>query len=154
MGYSIKNGDTTLVLYYLNADKKLEKSVYVKSYNQIDDLADKSDYLDEVDYLINKGLIAGKYSSTDSLGAKSDVIFTDGGKVSGLSEFKTYYIQDDFMGPMGNLDEIIFEMYKKGQKDYAFKLKADTLSIFSTKASVDSTELYYDKLVYKLVRSK
>lgn len=155
LGYSIKNGDTTLILYYRNADTKhAGKTVYIKSVNKITDVADRTETLDGVNYLINKRLIAGQYVATDSLGAKSDMVFTSGGKVKGLSNFKTYYIQDDFVGPESNLDEIIFELYQKNQVDYAFKIKADTLSIFTTRENADSTELYYNKLVYKLVRSK
>jgi hypothetical protein len=155
LGYTFKNGDTVLLLYTHDAGtKRVIKTEYVKSLIRSDNFSDKTDYLDEVDYLINRGLIAGKYVNTDTLGAKSDVVFTNGGNVKGLSNFKTYYIQDDFTGPEENLDQIIFELYKKNQVDFAFKIKADTLSIFTTKESADSTELYYNKLVYKLVKSK
>lgn len=150
LGFSIKNGDTSIVLYGYNKEKnEYTTTWYVKALN-------KQKYLgDGLDYLINKALIAGTYKMTDSLGKNDIVIFTALGNVSGFGNLKTYSILNDLGGePMNNLDDIAFEAPGKTRKNYTFKIIADTLSLYDTKANADSTELLVDKLRYKLVKQK
>jgi hypothetical protein len=150
LSYSIKNGDTTIVLYSYDKEKNEHTTtLYTKALNTEKDLGDG------LDYLINKGILAGKYKFTDSLGKSSTVTFTSLGKVSGFENLKTYSIENDLGGePMNNLDNIMFDMDLKTRKDYTFKLNADTLSFYDTKSNADSTELLVDKLRYKFVRQK
>ncbi|MDP9081619.1 MAG: hypothetical protein M3O71_29760 [Bacteroidota bacterium] len=150
LGYSIKNGDTSIVLYGYDKEKNEHTTTwYVKAFNKQKNLGDG------MGYLINKGLIAGTYKMTDSIGKSSTVTFTALGKVSGFENLKTYSIQNDLGGePMNNLDNIMFDMDLKTRKDFTFKFNADTLSFYDTKANGDSTELLVDKLRYKFVRQK
>ena len=150
LGYSIKNGDTTIVLYGYDKDKNEHTTTwYIKAFNKQKDLGDG------MAYLIDKGIIAGKYNFTDSLGKSSSVLFTDKGQVNGFKNFTGFSIQNDLGNePMNNLDEIMLNGADKTQKDYTFKIVADTLSFYDTKANADSTEMVVDKLRYKFVRQK
>jgi hypothetical protein len=152
LGYSVKNGDTSIVLFEYDKEKNEHTTTwYTKALNKQSDLGDG------MDYLINKGLFAGKYKLADSLGNNGSVVFTDRGKVSGLANFTSYFINDDVGGePMNNLDHIIFDRFSKTSKSksYSFKFVKDTLHLYSTKANSDSTELLVDKLIYKLVKQK
>lgn len=153
LGYYIRfrNDDTTLVLYDYNPEKNTTTTTrYIKALNK-----KTKDLGDGMDYLVNKALIAGKYTATDSSGTQRNVSFTDRGGVSGLLNFLTYNIQNDFNGgPMTNLDEIIFDLYSPQQKRYTFKIARDTLKLYDIYANADSTLAVVGKLKYKLVRRK
>ena len=150
LSYSIENGDTTLMLSQLDETKKLRKTKYVKALNKQAD--DDNDY--GMNYLINKNLISGNYTLTNSLGSKTKVTFNSNGKVSDFPAVKTFLINTAFGDPMSNLDYIVFNFNTKYYASYAFKINADTLNLFETGANADSTELVLGKLKYKLVRQK
>ena len=148
--YSISK-DTTLTLYTYNERKKLVDSAhYFKAFN--------STHVKELgyatNYMVNKALKLGAYTLIDTLNHASKISFTQDGNVSGLSDFKTFYINIDFTTPPNNLDEIIFDLYSKKQKSYAFNIDADTLKLFETFLSKDSIDLVLSKLKYKLVKNK
>jgi len=152
LNYSIENGDTILIAHLKDDDTKKTKTVrYVKALNNEPD-----DNLGlGMDYLINKNLVAGTYVMTDSLGNTAKVTLSALGKVTGIPGFDTFWISDDIGGePMNNLDGFTFNLYKKTAKDYTFKIVADTLTLYDTKANADSTEDILDKMRYKLVRVK
>jgi hypothetical protein len=152
LGYEINNRDTTLVLYQFNEENKKEYvTKYIKALNQ--EPADELGF--GMDYLINKGLISGKYIATDSLGKKFDVTFFDNGKVTGLPNFKKYWIENDLMGePMSNLDGIVFDLYTKKQSSYTFKINKDTLNLYNSFPNADSTLAIVGKLKYQFIRQK
>lgn len=151
LGYKVEAGDTSLILYEYDNKKKISHTIqYIKAVNNQPD----SEIGYGLNYLINKGTIAGKYYLIDSLNNRPMVIFTNSGKVSGLADFKTYFIENDFGDPMSNLDGICFDIYTKRQTDYAFKIKTDTLNMYDTHPNADSSELVLGVLKYQLVRKK
>nr|WP_294792607.1 hypothetical protein [uncultured Mucilaginibacter sp.] len=152
LGYEIKHGDTILVLYRFSEEKNTtQKSKFIKAAN----VQPGKDLSYGMDYLINKGIIAGKYSWVKDDNKSQEVVFSTEGKISGLGNFKTFYILNDLnMEPLNNLDEIIFDIYNTNQTSYTFKFDADTLGLYETKPNADSTLLLVDKLKYKLVRKK
>ena len=91
IGLSFDKRDTTLVLYHFNKHNKvIEKISYLKVYNHIGD-----DLGSAIHYIINKQIIAGTYSTKDSIGIPSPVNFTTEGNISGFLGFKTYYLNID-----------------------------------------------------------
>jgi hypothetical protein len=58
------------------------------------------------------------------------------------------------MTPPNNLDQIFFDSNTPPSKYFAFKINADTLSLFETKDAADSVNLELGKLKYKLVKQK
>lgn len=152
LSYSVENGDTVLTLLQFDEAKKLLiKTKYIKALNkQADD-----DIGYGMNYIINKNLISGNYTLTDSLGIKTRVTFNNNGKVSYFPGLKTFFIDTDHGNdPMSNLDNIVFNFNTKNYAFYAFKINADTLNLYDTYANADSTELILGKLKYKLVRQK
>jgi hypothetical protein len=152
LSYLIERGDTVLNLQQINKEtKKLESIKYVKSLNKEPD----EDLGYGMAYLINKSLVAGNYSLTDSAGAASKITFTDYGNVSGFLRFKNYNINIDLNSDVNdNLDEISFDSRTKNHGSFTYKINADTLKLYVTYENADSTELVVGKLKYKLVRQK
>ncbi|RYZ94987.1 MAG: hypothetical protein EOP47_26720 [Sphingobacteriaceae bacterium] len=150
LGYSVENGDTVLVLTEINEAHDKVVTRFIKALNKADEKLG-----DGMDFLINKSLFSGSYILTDSIGRVRNVTFTDDGKVSGIKGLRTYYAMTDFIvGPMNNLDLLIFNLYAKDQTDYSFKITGETLKLYNTKPTADSAELVVDKLIYTLVRTK
>jgi hypothetical protein len=152
LGYTVNGKDTTLVMYHYNKNNRLLDSVaYTKVLNNY-----AYNYMDYgISYLTNKALISGRYTTTDSTGTALKVEFNDEGKVLGFLEFVKYDINTDFVaGPENDLDQIYFDDYEKNQKQFLFKIKADTLNLYDVNKSADSIHLVWGKLKYKLVRVK
>lgn len=150
LGYSTQNGDTTLILYqYYN--KQWVLTPYVKALKQ----STGNDLQEGINYLINKNLIAGTYSFTDSLGKIKEVIFKDDGTISGASNFKRYFVENSFESKkMNNLDQITFNMFTSEEKHYTFKIDNNALHLYEVKANADSTLLIRGKLKYQLLRKR
>jgi len=150
LGYSAKNNDTTLILYRYKKNKRLANSI---SYTKVITL-DNNNAAGGIEYITNKTLFSGTYSIADT--AKNlEVKLSDNGKITGLSDFKTYLVNTDFVaGPENNLDVIIFDWGTKKQKSYAFTFNKDTLNMYETREAADSINLVIDKLKYKLVKHK
>lgn len=153
LGYLIEKGDTILLVSWFNDQKK--KNVITK-YSKALNKQHDNNLGQGLNYVINKGLIAGNYTLADSTGGIFQINFSDYGKVSGFSDFKSYEINIDLNEePMDNLDEIIFfDMDNKNNKSYSFKIEADTLNLYNTYPNNDSTQLILGKRVYKLVKQK
>ncbi len=148
--YSIKNGDTILVMdEYDDIKKTTSKVSFVKALRKYKDLGDG------LEYLINKNLFTGTYLLTDSLKNTAKVNFSVTGDVSGWGDFTHYFVAFDLMEePMSNLDEVFFHAPGKLHKNYTFKIKADTINLYDIYANADSTEEIVGKLKYKLVKQK
>jgi len=150
--YSIGHGDTILTFADFDKEKKqFIKTQYVRSFKRQpnDDLADG------MDYYINKILVAGNYTLTNSIGTKLKINLSEDGRVSGFLNCKTYMINIDLNSDVNdNLDGIYFKTADKENKNFSFKINADTLILYTTEENKDSTELIQDKLKYKLVRTK
>jgi len=150
--YSVGHRDTILTFANFDQEKKqFIKTQYIRTFKRQpnDDLADG------IDYYINKILVAGNYTLTDSTGTKFKVNLSEDGKVSGFLNCKTYMINIDLNSDVNdNLDGIYFKSADKENKNFSFKINADTLSLYETYENADSTELLLGKLKYKLIRNK
>jgi hypothetical protein len=140
-----------LTLYTFDKNKKIVDSA---RYFKLSEDADKKGLGDGTTYIINKILVIGDYTIRDSSNNVSKVSFKDDGKITGMTEFKDYSVMVDFMTPPNNLDEIVFDPTSEHSKSFAFKVNADTLNLYETKAAADSVNLDLGKLKYKLVRQK
>jgi len=150
IGYVINKADTSLMIYQYDKNKHLvDETRYTKTVEEEVD----NDMSYGIQYITNKQLVTGKYTATDSTGAVSAVEFTNEVKIMGFSNFNTYYITTDFVaGAENNIDEISFYVNDKQQQDLAFKIDADTLSLYHTTANAKATMLFLGKLAYKMVR--
>ena len=153
LGYTINNKDTVLMLYRYNKNNHIIDST---RYSKVaDEAKGENDAAWGIQYITNKTLFTGKYISTDTTGATSKIQFTNDGKVSGLLNFKDYFINTDFGAtPEDDLDEIVFDLYSKKNTLYSFKINADTLNLYDTHYNSDSTKILLSKRVYKLVKQK
>lgn len=152
LGYNITGRDTSLILYHYNrANHIIDSTKYTKVLNkQIGD-----DMGNGIEYITNKLLFTGRYTTTDTTGAALNIKFMNDGKVLGFPEFVKYTINTDFVaGPENDLDQIYFDDYEKNQKQFLFKATADTLTIYDVNESADSLRLKWGKLRYKLVKVK
>ncbi|RCH54273.1 hypothetical protein DJ568_13330 [Mucilaginibacter hurinus] len=150
LGYSVENGDTVLTLTEVNDAHDKVTTRYIRALNKPGKKTGNG-----MDYLINKNLFAGSYAMTDTIGKVRQVILTENGQITGITGFRTYYAMNDFIaGPMNNLDLLIFNLYAKDQKDYAFKISGNTLKLFDTEPTPDSSALITGKLIYTLIRNK
>jgi hypothetical protein len=145
LSYSVKKNDTTLIIYhYDNATKETSTAKYIKAL----DTQPAGDFNYGMNYMINKGLMAGRYDATDNSGKTFNVTFTEDGKVSGLPGLSTYFDQDT---QKSNFDRIIFNRDDKTPKVYAFEISRKTLSLYEVTANATSLP---EKPVYKLVRHR
>ena len=148
LGYSILNGDTTLIRY------QLYKGVLYKTpYRR----AMKVDHDENVSYAINlainKALIAGNYSLTDARGQAHQVTFTAGGSVTGLAKFSKYVIENDLeFKPLNNLDLITFDVFTNKQTAFSYVFKNNKLELYAVKPNAKGTLMMPGKLEYKLIR--
>jgi len=152
LSYSIEKNDTTITVFQFDERKqKMIKANYTRALKQQPD--DDLGY--GINYIINKGLIAGNYIMTDTAGTTSKVISTNEGKVSGFLDCKKYELNIDLNSePMNNLDEIGFDIRSSNHKSFSYKIIGDTLSFYDTHPNSDSTELILGKRIYKLVKQK
>ena len=149
--YSIENGDTILLIKeIILPDNKIELVKYIKSPVEHPNELGAGLY-----QMVNTVLVVGNYTLTDSTGKISNIHFSADGKVNGFMDFNKYEINVDLNSDaMDNLDEILFDYDSKNVASYSFKIDADTLKLYATRANADSTESIIDKLKFKLVRRK
>jgi len=149
LSYTIKRGDTTLVIYHYDEQKhETASDKYIKAFNKqpVEDIG----YA--MSYMINQGMISGTYQGVDDAGKKFNVTFTDDGKVSGYPGLSNYFVQNDLSGKIKNLDVIVFNRNSKDQRLYAFELHKKMLTLHEIKANADSTSLTADKLKMTLMK--
>lgn len=147
LSYKIDGKDTVITLNYILGGKP-DSTKYVKALHY----APKNNVGDGLDTMLNKGLFAGKYNLTEN-GINKEVTFTVGGKITGLANYKTYYVNNDFVIGGNNIDGLTFDMRLGKPSGLAYKIKADTLNLYTT--SVDENEHTIIKdLKYTLVRKK
>jgi hypothetical protein len=150
LSYSIKRNDTTLIIYhYDDATKETITSKYIRALNT----QPAGDFNYGMNYMINKGLMAGKYNATDNAGKTYNVTFTEDGKVSGLPGLSTYFVQNDMTGAKQEVDVILFNRGTTNPIVYAFEKTKKTLNLYQTTAKADST-LTMGNVVYKLTSHK
>jgi hypothetical protein len=152
LGYNIAGRDTSLILYHYNRGNHIIDST---KYTKVLSKQFGVDMDNGVEYITNKLLITGNYTTTDTTGTALNIKFMNDGKVLGFPDFVKYFINTDFVaGPENDLDQLYFDDYEKNQKQFLFKIKADTLNIYDVNESADSIHLEWGKLKYKLVKVK
>jgi hypothetical protein len=152
LGYAIENGDTVLI--FSQYDNKKERFFKVK-YIRVLKKQPEGDLGYGMHIYVNKAIVAGNYTLSDSTGVISNVYFSEDGKVNGFLNWKTHMINIDLNSDVNdNLDAIYFKNSNKENGNYSFKIIADTLSLYNTYENSDSTELLLGKLKYKLVRQR
>jgi hypothetical protein len=157
LGFEIVHNDTNLILYECDSTgKEISQRKYIRARNELtgNDTIPSVTF-SNLSYYHNKLLISGKYSYVDSLGQKHNAEFNDFGKVTGIKNYKTYYVEGVFgQGPGDDTDAIYFELYTKASVDYLLRIYRDSLYLY-TDTFNDSTNSYgKGKLVYKLIRQK
>lgn len=150
LGYQIRGRDTMLIKYHTENGQTTAinyfKVLNAQPHNQLDA---------GMKYIINKTLVAGNYILLGKKVKKTVISFTNTGQVTGFNDFHTYYIKNDVGGEfLNNLDEITFnEASKKPKrKDFAYKIKGDTLTLYNSYPNDNFTESVIGELVYQLVR--
>jgi len=152
LGYTFEHRDTILFFTrFDNANKRSITTKFVKSVNSLP----KGDLELGINYLINKAIISGNYTMTDTSGSSTKITFTNDGKVHGFLNHSEYRINFDLnSAPMDNLDEISFDIRSQNYSSFSYKIIGDTLSLYETHPSADSSELILGKRIHKLVKQK
>lgn len=148
LGYSIANGDTSLILYQV-----YQNQLFKTRYHKILSVSPDRNLSDGIKYAINSALIAGKYLLI--LGPKkvSDATFTADGQIKGLEGVKKYFIENDLKpGPLKNMDLITFDEFSSKSAVYHYVFKDNTLKIYEAKPNLKATLMVLGKLKYTLTR--
>ncbi len=104
-------------------------------------------------YMVNKTLFLGNYKTVDSSGQTLTLNFSNDGIVTGLPNYKKYYVLTDFVaGPENNLDEVCFDIQTDNQRCYSYKINGDTIELYDTNESEDHINLLLGQLKYKLIK--
>lgn len=145
LGYNISNGDTSLILFNYNKDKKITyQTKYLKAPKNSDE---------PLQYMVNKTLFAGSYKAEDSTSQVSILKFTNDGQLYGLPNYKKYYVITDFVAESDNsVDQVCFDIQTDNQRCYGFTIQADTINLYDLKESMDTTQ--FGELKYKLVKQR
>ncbi len=146
LGYDISSQDTTLIIYHYDKNKKLLGQIKYKKVYKNSESA--------LQYMVNKTLFSGNYKTVDSLGQTLTVNFSNDGNVTGLPNYKKYYVLTDFVaGPDNYLDEIGFDIYTKNQMWYAYEIKGDTIKLYDIKETDDENyPVQLGQLKYELMK--
>ncbi|RWY55576.1 hypothetical protein [Mucilaginibacter gilvus] len=145
LGYSIANGDTSLILYQI-----YNKQLFKTRYNRILPVGPDRNLSDAINYAINKALIAGNYTLKGSV---DKVTFTNDGQVTGLAGVKKYFIENDLKpGALKNLDLIILDEFSSKKAVYSYLFKGNTLELYEAKPNANATLMVSGKLKYTLTR--
>jgi hypothetical protein len=145
LGYVISTKDTTLIIYHYDKNKKLLGQMEYKKAPKSPESA--------LQYMVNKTLFSGNYKTVDSSGQTLTLIFSDDGIVTGLPNYKKYYVLTDFVaGPENNLDKVCFDIQTDNQRCFAYEIKGDTIKLYDTKESDDHFNLLLGQLKYKLIK--
>jgi len=148
VGYHITGKDTVITLYF-SLDGKPDSVQYIKALHK----APIKNVGDGLDSMLNKGLIAGKYTLQEN-GATKDVEFAVNGDVKGLGNYKTYFINNDYIKGMINVDGINLDMRLGNPSGLAYKIKGDTLDLYNIKVDEDKAVTVITGLKYHLVKKK
>lgn len=147
LGYSISAKDTTLIIYHYDKNKNQLGQMEYKRAPKSSESA--------LQYMVNKTLFAGNYNAFDSSGQILTLNFSNDGLVSGLPNYKKYYVLTDFVAePENSLDEVCFDIQTANQRCYAYEIKGDTIKLYHLKESEDYNSLKHGQLKYKLVKQR
>lgn len=151
LGYEIIGSQNFLFIYHYDKNKKLiNKSKFTKvAINQTEENVAWG-----LQYIVNQKLFSGNYILLDSTNSLSKVTLSDDGKITGISNFKTYEVITDYMGgPEGRLDAICFDLEDTHSKCYSYVILEDTTYIYKKNIINEETEEEeLGQLIYKLVK--
>lgn len=163
LGYEITPTDTVLIVYTYTYNRVTKvKQMLTRKYQRAYDIWGDLNYKMQLSgfddslpvpsngvyYFINKLLLSGKYSFTDSLGNKHIAEFNDFGKVTGIKDFKKYYAEYIFSGTDIDTDMIYLISNKDHYTRYKFHINKDTLLLDLD----NNTEDIHPDRTYKLIR--
>ncbi|MCX8472682.1 MAG: hypothetical protein ORN85_03440 [Sediminibacterium sp.] len=112
LGYSISTKDTILIIYHYDKKNKklLEQIKYKKSPKNSESV---------LQYMVNKTLFSGSYKMVDSAEQTLSLNFSNDGIVTGLPNYKNYYVLTDFVASSENdLDKVCFDIQTENQICY------------------------------------
>jgi len=158
LAYRITSTDTTLL--YSTRKSRTNKLINQLAYRRTGMPGKTTDLEAGVELGVNKLLLSGRYTGTDSAGRAVAVRFFTDGTVLGLP-FKKYVVQTDFAGPNPG-DELVFDVHTKQQQSFAASFGRDTLKFYTTHSLIgippggtDTTEYFTrGRLRYQLLRTK
>jgi len=133
LGYRVGKADTVIVLYHFDSRHSLLDSTIFNRSGQIA----SGDAGGPIQYIVNKYLFAANYISYDSLAAAGNVTLDVNGNSKGISDYTSYNVGTDFMGPE-TMDYVTFGNKEHKYKTYIFDFVNDTLKLYE--AIEDSTE--------------
>ena len=144
LGYNISDKDTTLIMYRYNQNKKL---ISKKSYKKAPKNAESA-----VQYMVNKTLFAGNYKMEENYTEQPKITFSSNGVVTGLPNFKTYYLVTDFVAePDIRFDTVCFDIQTSNQECFRYKISGDTLRLYG-KTDDSRLNLRPDVVKHTLIR--
>lgn len=148
LGYAIKNGDISLILYQCYQNKWV-LTPYIKALPRLTG----NNLQEGLTHIINKNLFTGKYMLTDSLGKMNSIVFKENGEVEGFGKLTKYSVENAFADKaMNNLDQITFNLFSSSEKTFAFKIGDNAINLFELEKNIKATLLVQGKLKYKLVK--
>jgi hypothetical protein len=151
LGYETINEKTFLFLsHYAKNNHLIDK----KSFTKVADKQQENDPSLGLQSIVNEKLFSGKYLLFENTNTGTKINLESDGSLTGHPDFKTYYINTDFLGgPDTTLDCIVFNNNEKNSKEFAFKISKDTTYLYNTIGDEEAGELsQLDKIQYKLVR--
>jgi hypothetical protein len=151
LGFETIQNQNYLFLYnYNKTNQIINKTKYSKIFGN-----DENNELGfGIQYIVNEKLFVGSYLMIDSLNNSRRIVFNRDGTVTGLYEFKSYYVKTDFVADAEpSIDEVFFNIRESTQKSFAYRIVGDTILLYTIKGDEDSDEpRQIDKLQFKLVR--
>lgn len=140
LGMDVKGADTCLYVHYYNAERKLLKTdsfcqgVYTKVGLTCGSL--------------NKALLAGNYQLSDEGGKKYTAIFTGDGKVQGMGNYSSYFINLEWAS-MSSMD-----ILNLGAQTFGYKKKGDSILLYATEDGGGMIRAVSKRAKYTLVKQK
>jgi hypothetical protein len=150
LGYVIDGNDTILFIYHLNKENiLLDKKPFIKISNQ--PVRDK-DW--GIRYIVNKTIMTGKYTMTDSHNNKTEITLNNDGSIIGYCKFKTYEVSTDFCGwaPWEYSDRICFNVLTDSVECYNFKIIKNSLKLYELTYDEDNMKVHIGSLKYELFK--
>lgn len=158
LAYRITSTDTTLL--YITRKRSTNKVISQLAYRRTGMPGKTADLEVGVGLGVNKLLLAGSYTGTDSTGRAVAARFFTDGRLTGLP-FKKFTIQTDFAGPT-LYDGIIFDAYTNQRREFSASYGRDTVRFYTVRAAygippggTDTTEYFTrGRLRYQLIRTR
>ena len=103
---------------------------------------------------INRHILAGTHTATDSAGNAYTVRFTAEGQVAGLPAHRRYGVNFDFVGPFQEYDYVVFDYGQPAEEVLAFVSRGDTMRLYRVHDDTTEYKRRLGNLRFTLVRQK